>query len=145
MELISIGIVAEDGREFYAISSEFDESKVNDWVRSNVLPKIPKPKDRMSIDEIAKQIRDFVGNEPEFWAYYADYDWVLLCWCFGAMVDLPPSWPMFCMDFKQHMVERKISKEMLPCQEESSKHDALADARWLRDAWEATKATEAKR
>lgn len=135
MKLISIGIVSEDGREFYAVSSEFDEGECNDWVRENVLPKIPEPKDRMRLDEIAKRVREFVGNDPEFWGYYADYDWVLLCWLFGAMVDLPPTWPMFCMDFKQRMVERCISKDILPKQDESSKHDALADARWLRDAW----------
>ena len=29
IELVSIGIVAEDGREFYAVSTEFDASNAN--------------------------------------------------------------------------------------------------------------------
>ena len=38
-ELISIGIVAEDGREFYAVCNEFDLDAAwkDDWVRCNVL------------------------------------------------------------------------------------------------------------
>ena len=135
LELISIGIVAEDGREFYAVSSEFDDSNVNEWVRENVLPKIPESKDRLSRREIARQIVTFVGDAPEFWAYFADYDWVLLCWLFGSMVDLPKGWPMFCLDLKQSMHERGIDRNDLPAMDEKAAHDALADARWLRDAW----------
>lgn len=142
MELISIGIVAEDGREFYTVSSEFDPSKVNDWVRDNVLPKLPESKDRLSYAEIGKRILDFVGKDkPEFWAYFADYDWVLFCWCFGSMVELPGNWPRFCMDFKQFMHDRGLSKRDLPKQDKKTEHDALADARWLRDAWNATSRT----
>ena len=37
IDLISIGIVCEDGREYYAQSVEFDESKASEWVKENVL------------------------------------------------------------------------------------------------------------
>ena len=37
IELISIGVVAEDGREFYAVSTEFDPGRANPWVRRHVL------------------------------------------------------------------------------------------------------------
>jgi hypothetical protein len=37
IDLISIGIVAEDGREYYAQSVEFDHRKASDWVKENVL------------------------------------------------------------------------------------------------------------
>src|SRR5260370_5135562 len=37
IDLISIGIVCEDGREFYRQSCEFDPSKASDWVVENVL------------------------------------------------------------------------------------------------------------
>ena len=40
IELISIGIVADDGREYYAVSNEFDPYEVNDWVKENVLTEI---------------------------------------------------------------------------------------------------------
>ena len=42
IELVSIGIVAEDGREFYAVSTEFNASNANEWVRENVLSKLPR-------------------------------------------------------------------------------------------------------
>src|SRR5712675_2913217 len=41
IDLISIGIVAEDGREFYAVSQDAQLHRVSDWVRSNVLPRLP--------------------------------------------------------------------------------------------------------
>lgn len=37
IDLISIGIVAEDGREYYAISNEFNPNDADEWVRENVL------------------------------------------------------------------------------------------------------------
>ena len=32
IELVSVGIVAEDGREFYAVSTDFDASAAGPWV-----------------------------------------------------------------------------------------------------------------
>lgn len=37
IDLVSIGIVAEDGREYSAISSEYSYKDANPWVRENVL------------------------------------------------------------------------------------------------------------
>lgn len=37
IDLISIGIVAEDGREYYAISNEFKYNDADEWVHNNVL------------------------------------------------------------------------------------------------------------
>lgn len=35
--LISIGMVSEDGRTFYAELNDYDDSQINDWVRDNVI------------------------------------------------------------------------------------------------------------
>jgi hypothetical protein len=40
IDLISIGLVAEDGREFYAASSEVDWSKASLWTLENVRTKL---------------------------------------------------------------------------------------------------------
>src|SRR5258708_36862830 len=37
IDLVSIGIVAEDGRELYLQSVEFDHRKASEWVKENVL------------------------------------------------------------------------------------------------------------
>ena len=46
IDLVSIGIVAEDGREYYAVSTDADHTKANKWVREHVLDKLPNPSSR---------------------------------------------------------------------------------------------------
>ena len=46
IDLVSIGVVDDTGREFYAVSTEFDASKAIPWVRRNVLDQLPSPADR---------------------------------------------------------------------------------------------------
>jgi hypothetical protein len=38
IDLVSIGIVCEDGREYYAQSVEFEPKNANPWVKENVFP-----------------------------------------------------------------------------------------------------------
>ena len=133
LQLISIGIVAQDGREFYAVSNEWQRKDCNDWVADNVLPYLGIDFSRWeSHDTIAQLILSFIGDDanPEFWAYYADYDWVVFCWLFGTMLDLPKHFPMYCNDLKQEMERLGISRENLPLNDEV--HNALADARWVK-------------
>ena len=129
IDLLSIGVVAEDGRELY-IEVLADASKANAWVQANVLPhlgKIPVS----TREQAARQLLDFIGPEkPEFWGYYADYDWVALCQLFGRMIDLPSGWPMYCRDLKQ--LCDSVGNPSLPKQP-GDEHHALADARWVRD------------
>ena len=102
------------------------------WLTDNVLPYLRGGAARKGKQTIAEDIRAFVGEKPEFWAYYADYDWVALCQLYGRMIDLPAGWPMFCRDVKQLHVEKGS-----PALPDASKHehDAMADALWCREAW----------
>lgn len=129
IDLISIGLVREDGETYYAESFEADLTKANDWVKENVLVHLKgdgKPR-----KQIAAEILEFVGQSPEFWAYYAAYDWVALCQLYGCMIDLPKGWPMFCRDIIQLAKER--GNPQLP-EQNSTEHHALADALWNREA-----------
>lgn len=212
IDLISIGIVSEDGREYYAISKDFNlyeawnryqmKQVYGDvrnrypygvkeyWIRENVLLPIHYElalnensfnKDNLSYDEwkyiitsrengvysdrhfntlqklinkygktnreIAEEVKDFCRvpceyDFPEFYAYYADYDWVVFCQLFGTMNDLPSGFPMYCTDLKQILDNIKFEcpnnlemwgKELkqhphYPKQE--NEHNALADAKW---------------
>jgi len=128
IDLISIGIVVEDGREFYAESWAVNWTKASGWVLDNVRPKLTG-KNVLDRSEMKKAILDFVGEDnPEFWAYYADYDWVVLCQLFGTMMDLPKGWPMYCRDLKQEADRLGIdlSREMPQLNE----HNSLDDAKW---------------
>lgn len=138
IDLISIGIVAEDGREYYAISTEFDYKKAeqNEWLKENVLSKLPPEytsPDWKTRSQIKQDILDFIGEDkPEFWAYYADYDHVALCQIFGKMIDLPKGWPMYTNDLKQllnSLGNPRIAKQ------KDGEHNALSDAKWLRDTY----------
>ncbi len=132
VQLISIGIVAEDGREFYAHSADYDAAGCNDWVKANVLPHV-QAEPPMSLWSIAESVKLFVGDDkPEFWGYYADYDWVVFCQMFGTMLDLPEGWPMYCRDLKQRADEMYLR---IPQQTEGE-HNALNDARWNKFAYE---------
>ena len=87
IELISIGIVAEDGREFYAHSVDYDVANCNAWVKENVLPYVAS-EPPMSLWSIAESVKLFVGGDkPQFWGYYADYDWVVFAQIFGTIID----------------------------------------------------------
>ena len=230
IDLISIGIVCEDGREYYAISKDFNlkeawnrfdwkQKKVSDgipgaykdyWIRENVLKPIWEElieKERQYYMEmfkrinvwtkyidndyykftykefkrlikkygktnkqIAEEIVQFVdarwieeGNiskgfmypggtsieevkttNVQFYGYYSDYDWVVFCWLFGKMIDLPKGFPMYCNDLKQtlnEMPERpkrtifgyrtiEAIKEDPNYPKQTKEHNALADARW---------------
>jgi 3' exoribonuclease, RNase T-like len=134
IDLISIGIVAQDGREFYAVNRDAQLHRVSDWVRSNVLRHLPNYGDPawMSRQSIAEAVKKFVIGEPEFWAYYADYDWVVLCQLFGTMMDLPKGWPMFCRDLKQLSVD--VGSPTHPASP-VNEHNALADAGWNKDLY----------
>jgi len=232
IDLISIGIVSEDDREYYAISKDFNlkeawnryqwtevsgsitKPKFKEyWIRENVLRPIfeeflekerayvykaqnlgvaisGEVKDKFTYrrfkkllkkygktnKEIAKEIEEFVYNpesvrpmgteEPiEFYAYYADYDWVVFCWLFGKMIDLPKGFPMYCRDLKQmldeeaenmvrgfaigdtdeekeRMVKRSIKGQLKSFKTfakfpfNEGKHSAIHDARWGKKLYE---------
>ena len=136
IDLISLGVVAEDGRELYLCNREAQLHRVNDWVRANVLPKLPPYGDPAWVtrQEIADQLMLFTGDPTKisFVGYYCDYDWVVICQLFGTMMDLPKHFPMWCYDLKQLSVDVGSPKHPLDPKDE---HNALADARWNRDLY----------
>jgi len=89
IDLISVGLVAEDGREFYAESSEVDWSKASLWTLKNVRPQLNG--EGISREAIGYAVRRFTdGDEhPVFWGYFPAYDWVAFSWLFGHMDELP--------------------------------------------------------
>ena len=134
IDLISIGLVAGNGKQYSALSSDFDYDKANSWVRDNVLQPlyIETVNEDMRSGEfgshfipihqfhqiygksrelIAEEIKEFVamnndGHPPVFYGYYSDYDWVLFCSLFGTMMDLPKGFPMYCRDLKNMLDQR---------------------------------------
>ena len=135
IELISIGLVAEDGREYYAVSTEFDPERAGSWVRANVLPKLPPPASplwrsrkqiRLDLEEFLR-VSDVGATEPiELWAWVGAYDHVALCQLWGTMPALPPAIPRFTRELRQ-LWEDRGSPRLPPRARDA--HDALVDAR----------------
>ncbi len=131
IDLVSIGIVSDDGAEYSAISTDFDASKAIPWVKENVLAQLPpvtderwKPRSRIRDEVLAFLTRG--GKDPELWAWFGAYDHVVLCQLFGAMPDLPRPLPRFTRDLRQ--LWEMAGEPTLPKQK-SGRHDALEDAR----------------
>lgn len=138
IDLISIGILCEDGREYYAVNLGMDVHRIkqNDWLMRNVWPHLPvHDSGLMDIDHpavkspltIADEVRDFIlaKPDPELWAWYGAYDHVALCQLWGKMIDLPKGIPMWTNDLKQECM--RLGNPKMPKQ--VGEHHALADAR----------------
>src|SRR5688572_3310527 len=128
---LSFGFVTEDGDGLYVIVDDADRSLANPWVVENVLPHIDKypitASCRFKHAEIGPLVRRWIDKfapDPEFWADYCSYDWVVLCQLFGMMVDLPDGWPMFCNDIQQEALRLGVND--LPQGEDD--HNAYRDA-----------------
>jgi hypothetical protein len=155
IDLISIGITAQDGRQYYAISDEFDPNEASDWVKENVLSKLPprpgsfnpaeasprqisESKAWKSRATIKKELLQFIipdENGINFWGGWRAHDWVVFCWIFGCMNDLPKDYPYYCNDVIQWMNQLGLTRESLP-PDPVDAHNALADALWTQSAWE---------
>lgn len=134
IELVSIGIVAEDGSEYYAVSTDFDSSKANQWVRDNVLDKLPSPRDPVwkPRERIREEVYAFLtkglrhGNQAELWAWVGAYDHVVLAQLWGDMAGLPKKLPRYTRELKQYW--EMAGRPKLPSVPQGN-HDALVDAR----------------
>lgn len=81
-DLISIGLVDESGREFYAESTEYRQEACSDFVRQVVIPLLGEPKNRIvgNYFEIAKQLNEWLKFYTDEIVIAIDYlgDWQLL-------------------------------------------------------------------
>ncbi|MEP6852050.1 MAG: polyadenylate-specific 3'-exoribonuclease AS [bacterium] len=142
IELVSIGVAAEDGREYYAISTEFDPARANSWVRAHVLNQLPGPsspawQSRASIRDSLLEFLSATDDGIELWAWMAAYDHVCLAQLWGDMRALPRALPRFSHDVRQRWED--VGSPPLP-PAPLDQHDALADARHNLARWRAIEA-----
>lgn len=122
-QLISLALVSEDGREYYAQSAEANRRFANGFVRQHILPRLdacpanydpavhswyvppcaptcPWKQNML----IGQEIETFIAageSPPEFWGYCVSHAWVVLCLLFGGLRSLPAAWPSYCCDLRQ--------------------------------------------
>lgn len=152
IDLVSIGMVADDGRELYAVSSEFDQHALlaNSWLAEHVWPALPTtephrhrdglpPHGRLDLDDpavrtraqIARAVHSFLTatRDVQLWAWYGAYDHVALAQLFGPMTMLPSGIPMWTNDVRQEYA--RLGDPAVPPQPDGE-HHALADARHVK-------------
>lgn len=133
IDLISIGIVADDGREYYAVNNDANWGRMVDheWLTTNVINQLPPASEWKPKTQIKHEVTEFLlaSSPPELWAWFAAYDHVVLSQLFGRMLDLPPGIPMYTHDLRAYI--DYVHVPPLPAQT-SGQHDALADAKHLK-------------
>jgi hypothetical protein len=143
IDLISIGIVAEDGREYYAISSEFDYERAleHPWLPDNVLVHLPYSAERGGLDLmhpdvksrciIRREVTEFLhSTNPQLWAYYSAYDHVAYAQLFGTMMGIPKGLPKRTKDLAC-LIDTHEAWGFIPGKI-GTEHNALDDARWVK-------------
>lgn len=141
--LISIGVVAQDGREFYAINSNYDWSESTQWLIENVRPHLTFVNSKNvsryvngSRSDIADGLLEFLGDdEIEFFGYKSAWDVVLVHKLFGGYERVRQrndKFPLVCFDIHQIAKSLGIAslKELVAPLEPP--HNALSDARWTK-------------
>lgn len=117
--LISIGIVAENGKKFYAEFTDYDREQCTSWISDNVLPNtilggnqdlvkqvgaddntttVIAKKELLMI-ELEKWLNQF--DEIQFVSDVCHYDFILLIDIFGEAFDLPKKVSPVCHDINQ--------------------------------------------
>ena len=139
--LISIGIVSEDLRTFYAELTDYDVSQVDDWIQQNVIdnlssqlefeayrqspvhPNIPVTKQfNIEVRGDTKTVADALicwleqfNDEVEIWSDCLAYDWVLFCNLFGHAFNIPKCVYYIpfdiCTLFKMKGIDPDINRE----------------------------------
>lgn len=145
--LISVGVIAEDGRALYRENADIDFTSLTPWVQANVCPhlKIGQPgwehralrdPEIAELSEIASDIKGFIADDPapEFWGYYCAYDYVILSQLMGGMAGWPQGWPYMMHDLRQWLDYEALHHVSQP---DDAPHNALEDARWIRETYQA--------
>lgn len=144
IDLISLGIVAADGREFYAISTEFDASLGNEFVHDIVLPLLEPRADPawMSRARMKMELIAFIGTDiPRFWCWgSAPWDWMAMAQLFPVAERVPDGWRYTAYDVS--MLAENAGLTLNPVDSSlpalpADVHHALADARWIREVYAA--------
>ena len=131
--LISIGIVSECGKTFYAELTDYDKEQLNDWLRENVISNLTLT-DRGADDyffmvtpdnsyykcnsrKLVSKLEDWLSQfeAVEFWSDCLSYDWVLFCQIWGSAFSIPKNIYYIpfdiCTLFKTSGIDPDVSRE----------------------------------
>lgn len=136
-DLISLALVAEDGREFYAERTDYTATRCTEFVRETVLPLLGRvPGADCTNKELTERVRAWVKELPEPAIIIYDFatDWHLLAVAMlGRPHSKPPgdfATPLF---LDSHTITHPMFEQALNrvYSDDWPPHHSLADARAL--------------
>lgn len=155
--LISLGMIAQNRRTFYAEFTDYDQSQVNDWIRDNVIANLSKDEEDLKtfadttikgnryevLDALLNWFEENDYKEIEFVSDVCHYDFILLIDLIsGNALDMP-SWispvchdinydiaSYFCLTETQAFNKsREAILDYFRTKVDGKKHNAIYDAR----------------
>lgn len=155
--LISIGLISECGKTFYAELTDYDKSQIDDWLQENVIDNLTLK--NKGLNEVYETIDNmtFKGNlQPlklaleyffkqfdavEMWSDCLSYDWVLFNQIFGHAFNIPKNVYYIpfdiCTLFHVKGVDPDINREEFSNMKKGSqKHNALWDVKVIKVCFE---------
>lgn len=153
--LISIGLVSEDDKAFYAETTDYKMSLVDVWIQKNVvsklhlisnnysgLPTMEQRKELFTIqgthEQVGIALKKWLAqfDMVEMWSDCLAYDWVLFNELFGGALHIPGNVYYIpfdiCTLFKVSKIDPDVSREAFSGMLDGPKHDSLWDARVIR-------------
>ena len=155
--LISIGLISECGKTFYAELTDYDETQVDDWIRENVIENLflkdmvilgaEESTSHVFVKGDQSKVKDSLQNwiqqfeKVEMWSDCLSYDWMLFCQLFGHAFNIPKNVYYIpfdiCTLFKVKGIDPDVNREEFSgmafiSSEIPKKHNALWDARTIR-------------
>lgn len=131
--LISIGLVSDCGKRFYAELTDYDPAQIDDWLRDNVLANLRFTDQdetptgfngnfnvqhiKGSKSRVAASLSTWVSQfeQVEIWSDCLSYDWVLFCQLWGHAFNIPKNVYYIpfdiCTLFKIKGIDPDISRE----------------------------------
>ena len=160
--LISIGLVSEDGRTFYAEFADYDKSQLDDWLKENVIANTLFLKGENNFIQASTDLNNYchVGanggikadledwlsqfESVEMWSDCLAYDWVLFNQIFGHAFNIPKNVYYIpfdiCTLFKMKGIDPDINREYFALDSGivfgEGKHNALWDAKIIKACYE---------
>lgn len=164
--LISIGMIAEDGKTFYAEFTDYNEKQCNDWILNNVINNLKYndkedwccnyDNDHLEVvgakAYIRLQLKQWLLSNYDYIELVSDcchYDMVLFIDIFGGAFDIPSQICPACHDINQDIARyynfseieafdysREKILENRYISIDGSKHNSLYDAKVIKAIYE---------
>jgi hypothetical protein len=142
-DLISIALVSEDGREFYAERTDYYPQDCSDFVNETVLPLLGRvPDAACSRPQLTDRVREWFKQLPEPATVIYDYEWdwrLLAVAMLGRPHSKPPNDFAKQLYLDSHTITHPVFEQALnqTYTKDWPQHHSLADARALKVGYHA--------